>query len=463
MKASATIHDLPVELLAYILKYMVGTPDNPRVGGPAFFQASFLTRICKKWRDIVINTPAIWSTFNGSLTTCAISRGLERSKNAPLQLFLCYPVRFNPELQYAISRLYAQTNRIDILELCIDEQVWPSSLTRDLCKEAPLLERICMHRFIPTLRPVVVPSTLFGGVRPPKLRHLSLRFCQVLWDSPWLRDLQVLEIELGAAQERVDFPQLLDVLRAMESLEVLTLSGCLPINVPSEILDDVVTLSRLRKLTLLSAEADTCAAFLHFVDCAPSLLRIRAEASPSKLQPFFEACAQRLRLNCVNTLKIDGKYRQGTSIQLQGSYATDVERPHCVFDIHVTMGPREPPLLIVSLGTDLLPVADVHTLHLYTNTASLDESCMSSLSKNLPNLRALDVSHNADLDAWIAFVLADVPFAKLEKVQQPALWMPDPKVVLDLQKAIGQEVVFVERGLDAGPPRDYDNRWAMDW
>lgn len=461
MKAS--IHDLPVELLVCILKYMVEMPDNPKVVGSTFYQASLLACICRRWRNIVINTPILWSTFNGNITTRAIRRALERAKNAPLQLFLCFPVRFNPELQSAISKLYAQTNRIDVLELHIDEPVWPPSLTRNLCKEAPLLERICMHRFIPTSRPVVAPSTLFGGVRPPKLRHLSLRFCQILWDSPWFRDLQVLEIELGTAQERIDFPQLQDVLGAMQSLEVLTLSGCLPIDVPSQIEEDAVTLSRLRKLTLLSAEADTCATFLHIVDCAPSSLRIRAEASPSKLRSFFEACARRLRSSSINMLKIDGKYRQEANIQLQGTYATDIEGLHPVFDIHVTMGIRASPSLLVSLGTDLLPVADVHTLHFYTNAVSMDEGCMSSLSKSLPNLHTLDISHDADPDAWIAFVLADVPFANLEKVQLPALWMPDLEDILDLQKVIGREVVFVARTFDAGPPRDYEHRWAMDW
>ena len=84
------IDGLPIELIAVILKdvlhHDIGEPGNHRWTDepPIILQALSIAQVCKKWREFALNTPPLWTTFDGELHPLLIDYALQQVR--PLAL-----------------------------------------------------------------------------------------------------------------------------------------------------------------------------------------------------------------------------------------------------------------------------------------------------------------------------------------------------------------------------------------
>ncbi|KAJ6602879.1 hypothetical protein DFH09DRAFT_899429, partial [Mycena vulgaris] len=86
---------LPNEITSEIfVNFLPSPPRHPPAVGP--FSPSFLDQICRKWRDVALSTPSLWSALRLNLDRvelqeqqlCLLQTWLERSKNCSLSIAL---------------------------------------------------------------------------------------------------------------------------------------------------------------------------------------------------------------------------------------------------------------------------------------------------------------------------------------------------------------------------------------
>lgn len=454
------LNEIPVELLIPVFVYLAASREQLSClrSGRQHPDGIALLHVCKKWRQIVLSTPRIWTSIMGDMCPHLINLALDCSLEGSLRVFLRLGnnVWKVPEYQSAISRLCAQMNRISLLDIQLRYD--SSTSLPQLCEnQALLLERLRIENRFSMWQPVPIPSTIFGGVRPPRLRHLFLRFCQLPWDSSLFHNLQTLVLEQKL--ESLDPAQLLDLLRATaRSLEILTLSEGLPTRWPASVTEDTVALPLLRELRLLGSNVDACTSLLRSVACSLSFLSIRAGVTESDFAAFFDISAHRLR-GSIDTLKIDGNYVE--NVQLEG-YVTTAGVRHSVFNIIIVQAGdgyhQTPPSESVVAGLNRLPVSEARILYLAGGHHVLEDHVVSSLYANLSKLRILDAAYVLPGDNFMkAFggpVLPPIPFPYLERIQVPQESLPYAQAVADARKSAGVPIILEARDPRAAPPNN---------
>ncbi|KAH7914826.1 hypothetical protein BJ138DRAFT_1143044 [Hygrophoropsis aurantiaca] len=248
---------LPPELLTAIFVECVkahGSQPND------FHKWIQVAHVCRHWRDIALACPALWNhlVFNDPKVTQTM---ITRSKYEPLVIKSDFVTPRNYDgLQVALK----YTARTRELHLVATENLL-RTLLNDIKDPAPLLESLSLmippaHTFF-TLEEYKIPETLFAG-QTPKLNKLVLYKCELMWDSPILRDLIHLDISGTVASGSPSLADMLTALTRMPTLESLSLADILP-SVPSFPIPhhQSVTLSRLRHI-LLKGEVARCAQLL---------------------------------------------------------------------------------------------------------------------------------------------------------------------------------------------------------
>ncbi|KAF4601512.1 hypothetical protein EYR40_004802 [Pleurotus pulmonarius] len=460
------LDNIPIELVILVFEYLAASRVQPsclRRGGYQHPDGIALLHVCKKWRQIVLSTPRIWTLIVVDMCPHLLDLALDFSLEGSLQLVIHLGdhVWQVPEYRSAISRLCAQMNRTTLLDIQFYHD--SSASLPQLCeKEAPLLERLRIENRFSVWEPIPLPSTTFGGVRPPRLRHLFLRFCQLPWDLSLFHNLQTLILEQKL--EYLEPTRLLDVLRATASLEILTLSEGLPTQWPANVIEDSVSLPLLRELRLLGSNVDACTSLLRSISCDLSFLSIRARVTESDFTVFFNTCAHRLR-GPIDALKIDGNYFE--NVQLEG-YVTTAGVRRSVFNIIIVETSdgyhATPPSESVVVGMNRLPVSEALTLHLAGGHHVLEDQVVSALCANLPKLRILDAAYVLPGDNFMkAFggpVPSPIPFPLLESVLVPQESLPYAQAVVDARKSAGVPIILEARDPNAAPPSNLHNYTA---
>lgn len=413
------INDLPIELIAVILKdvlhHDIGEPGNHRWTDepPIILQALSIAQVCKKWREFALNTPSLWTTFDGELNPLLIDYALQLSSNLPLKLCLDLENDFREgegsededldvpvQLQWGpVLKLISQIPRTSHLIV----RFLPHHAFRFISKlsqEAPLLVHLEIDN---DLAPdaCVLPRTIFDG-KCPFLRHLVLRCCEIYNDSPLLCDLTTLILVSGTWLAPSG---LVGLLSKTESLETLHLSSFFHVWKSQA---DVVILPKLRQLSLTAlTEVELCIFVLNSVKCSNASLHVILHPTTDEnLVNLFRSCRQWLSFHngsgMIDNLKIDGCHVH-EDIQVEGFSSTD---PMLRFSVTITDNGYDINLSqVVAAALANLPVTNVHTLHFYNGLLGSQEFWATELSKSLPNLRTVELCplsapHWFEVFAW---------------------------------------------------------------
>ncbi|KAJ8461964.1 hypothetical protein ONZ45_g18108 [Pleurotus djamor] len=273
------INSLPPEIFTAIIRMVV--VDTERVGECTIRvnhrKFACLVSVCKLWHSIIVDTPDLWKQFQCTIRPATLRTFLKRSQDAPLSIFrIGYPYTPMPLSIRCVKVLAKELHRIKDAGLLIDDHDWTSA-SRRLCLEAPMLESFDLRlekpleRFYETdsddedcddLPIQELPHGIFGGVKPPQLRHLSLQRVKVSWSSPLLSSLTTLKLH---SQDRPSYSEFATVLGNMPCLAILGLHSCLPEDGPavSRLPSHTpLSLPRLRRLTLSESNSNLCRWFM---------------------------------------------------------------------------------------------------------------------------------------------------------------------------------------------------------
>ncbi|KAI1783465.1 hypothetical protein LXA43DRAFT_1102489 [Ganoderma leucocontextum] len=113
---------LPVEILAMIFHVWKDTCRSTRNGlGADWVRATW---ICKRWREVALETSALWSSvlISQPLTDDpAVGMQLDRARGAALDLFVSNPQMSSGEVEDALGLVLAKTLRVKKLEIVYSE------------------------------------------------------------------------------------------------------------------------------------------------------------------------------------------------------------------------------------------------------------------------------------------------------------------------------------------------------
>ncbi|KAI0038686.1 hypothetical protein FA95DRAFT_1613193 [Auriscalpium vulgare] len=194
-----------------------------------------ITRVCRSWRNVAINSPTLWSYV---IVPCPLGQGwaqryIDRAQSAPLTI---WQMSWSPSLAPPVTFEFIEQNLSRLERLCATEE---ELLT--LHAPAPQLRYLRIRCSTPTLSPFI----LGGATNVPNLRHLHVSDAAP-WSSPILTGLVILEVSLALTGPMEDHAGILDALRAMPRLVDLTLSIPRAVTIPP----GVVVLDALRRLFL---------------------------------------------------------------------------------------------------------------------------------------------------------------------------------------------------------------------
>jgi hypothetical protein len=269
---------LPPEILSCIFSFHASNqsppkdpihkPDDPSPSGSSPNRLGLgwitVTHICRRWRQVALSDPNLWSTIIFDLGAEWAEEMLARSEAT----LISYSRDLSSQPRVSTRRsvddeatLRKHLSRVRRLVLSGDpESLAPAA--RALTTPAPHLESLEL-RNAPGNLCITLPSDLFAH-DAPKLRHVTLFGLAIRWDSPLFRDLTHLEIRIPRRAPTVEsillsiptVERLLSILEAMPSLQVLTLGNCLP---RPESTGRVVPLRYMSKLSLDGSPSEVVA------------------------------------------------------------------------------------------------------------------------------------------------------------------------------------------------------------
>ncbi|KAH9841549.1 uncharacterized protein C8Q71DRAFT_337009 [Rhodofomes roseus] len=232
------------------------------------------SHVCKLWRDVAINTPALWSSLNFSegppYTKSAVY--LERSKGSPLDLTIDVtkdedsddetdpnnPVPALAELMVCSDELEAILKLIiphvwhwRLLELMVSDYVLMHSALTQMaaCPSAPMLEVLELYHYEEDEEgeEMFAPAkfkeqnfVLFNG-NAPRLTHVALWGVHLDWAaSTFLSGLTELELAYHAKDVRPPFKDVARILRDSPEMGTLTICQSGPTGGPAEWLESMM-------------------------------------------------------------------------------------------------------------------------------------------------------------------------------------------------------------------------------
>lgn len=276
---------LPPELLVEIFKHCAGLLTNPDNGVPPSLDWIWATHVCRRWRQVALETPMLWTSFPIIHRPSYVRAFLARSGSLPLRVHGVARASMSALTKRAWKRTLEQAHRIRWLTIDIQGQervdrpvhpfgsfepgtpAFPSlrclSITIDRCVMAPL-------------------PTLFHGINlHSPLEELSVSFVEFSSAQPlFLPTLKRLTISAYPNYiELASWSTFIGALAKLKMLEVLRTEALppplLPPLSPDDIVTDKATLPALRHLSIESAFSRlTPGTLLRHLECTPKILTL---------------------------------------------------------------------------------------------------------------------------------------------------------------------------------------------
>jgi hypothetical protein len=274
--ALVPISRLPPETLVEIFSLLPFPADASEC--VSFLTLISVTRVCRRWREVALSFPSLWSYINFTkLTPTGFTEMLARAKMSPLHL----EAKITP-LRRARSHAFRRQLEAHISHtrhLTISGQF--RTMLERFVTPAPALVSLSLRKPSHPYRPsqFVVSDSLFNGTAP-KLTHLDLRGCSIGWKSPLLKGLQTLKIWTPSAQEMPTLEDWLASLKEMSQLKMLTVHDATPtISVDNPHNPDprrTVTLPSLTHFNIIASARDCALALAHLL--LPALISLHVDA-----------------------------------------------------------------------------------------------------------------------------------------------------------------------------------------
>jgi hypothetical protein len=205
-----------------------------------------VTHVCSFWRQVALEHRTLWAHHRFNLSHEWTSEMLRRAGDAPLELTLSEEfVPFPPSENDVATVISQLLHRVSALT--IEEGALPA--LNSLVSPAPLLETLSITSGQITL----LPQSLFSG-NAPNLRDLYLGNVFPVWTPAAFTGLKRLRVVIDRHMETSHtptYPELFDLLQSLPHLEVLSLTGCLPLGpFPQFLVDRMTPVPNLRYLSL---------------------------------------------------------------------------------------------------------------------------------------------------------------------------------------------------------------------
>ena len=403
-----------------------------------------VSHVCRLWRDVAINTPALWSTLDFSkgppFTESAVY--LERSKGAPLDIAIDITndeeggepddPSYAEQLEQILDLIIPHVWHWRSLELMVSDYLpMHSALTRmGACASAPLLEVLQLYHYEDSdegaskFAPEELREqdfVLFHG-NAPRLAHVALWGVHLDWArSTFLRGLAELELAYHAKDVCPPFRDFARILRESPALETLTLCASGPAGGPVEWLESVMGPDTMETAEHAAPEAST-------VITLPSLENlVIAFLDPDYTRQLIE----RLALPKLVSLALDFEDADGTALMQA------LTRPSPVTGKSVLNGLRA------------LKIAGVQCF---------DGTAITEVYAALSNLQALNLNFDFVSMQWYDTLLAqwesvassnrDPLLPKLDNLTTTGLSGSDVRRLIEARKAIGKPMKRVYMNQD---------------
>ncbi|KAG8730974.1 hypothetical protein FRC10_002151 [Ceratobasidium sp. 414] len=262
------INHLPSEVLAHIFERGTASPENET--GQDDLPA-LVSLVCRTWHTLALATPTLWNTLviaDSDLPPLSKLRThLVRSKHAPLNLYLDFSSRAEPERVQAVMRVLlpelARWRHLVIVVPAFDVMyaaVGMIGAAFDADGGATALEVLRLYgppEFDPTEpepRDLPRPVSLFGAGNylkaTPRLRDVVLCGIPVDWSTFLPSTLERLQLSLHSGSRRPTFAQFARLTTGSPNLHTLILNASGPALPPASYDGPRVHLDGLRSLTL---------------------------------------------------------------------------------------------------------------------------------------------------------------------------------------------------------------------
>ncbi|KAF7343264.1 hypothetical protein MVEN_01758300 [Mycena venus] len=267
----ASISRLPTEILTSILELCPKIDSDLSEFEPSKFVLGLtVSHVCRRWREIAMKSSQFWSYIALSQPRWALEM-LHRSRATPLVVAVSFE---SSGIKHIAARdlVLAQISRIRQLHLHLPQR---SSIPNSLLFTAPLLDTFHLHYSGPSEISVDMP--LFGGGETASLRHMSLQYCLLTWDSPLFDNLVSLEL--------IHSPVHVGLLARMPYLRALTLVESFPQTFPEPVALELETLK-------LTGDRMICYAFLRTISIPEScilLIQLNDPYGASDIVPLRHA------------------------------------------------------------------------------------------------------------------------------------------------------------------------------
>ena len=369
---TAPVNRIPPEVLSLI-------PDYSDYG-QAHQDLIALTHVCRRWRDILISRPSLWTLLE-FLDVDRTRTYIERSRTSPLDIFLEQEYG-RTYLDDAFSLVIPHVNWVKILQICTD--FLPDALQHFRCR-TPLLESLHIEIIDP--HSPVLDSMLFNGDLS-SLRALSLYRVTTL--LPWNNLANLTFLYLESCTSRDDFAtRLLDLFDSAPLLEKLTLINSTPKSsgVPPR---RMVPPPRLRKFIITARPAPSIILNHLFIPTGASLtleFSFRGGEPPffgylQNTSPNLGNLAHITTVNlCFGDLKCARLSGPSVGIHLYARWEHRGDVSSYTMDR----------LILRSLGTPILPTTQRLAISKYKHSRPAECQVFRTLS-SAPNLRALTLT-----------------------------------------------------------------------
>ncbi|ETW77386.1 hypothetical protein HETIRDRAFT_388921 [Heterobasidion irregulare TC 32-1] len=185
---------LPTEIIAKIFVHCL-----PRLFDATDELASFklrnaptlLTTVCKRWRDIALDTPQLWSniyigTPQEAFTSSAkqtLGSWLARSAHFPLTITI-YAMGIGDYIEACFDMLVAHAHRWACV-IVLDATVALNLLSRHPDRQQSILSRFLFEQCVKDIKPSEIDSLSDLLCHAPRLREVVMRFTSTQWTLPW--------------------------------------------------------------------------------------------------------------------------------------------------------------------------------------------------------------------------------------------------------------------------------------